>query len=342
MFVPRVLKDPNTFSVEFNNFHCNLSINNQFELTGLLTLSSELIYGYLTPEQFCQHYHDAKREKLQSLLQLLTDPTNDDLIRGMDFVLRLLHESMITEWSLPAFLVQYRNRLIWHTGGTRILATGITKTLPDRHLPVLVSDFDSDLSRFCDTRSLTTDVELCEILGVSYSHFHRKNANYVGINCDIELEWDGLPNPVIHWANPRDKKLTVWGDYDGPKYATEMLAMLKSLGTKPLIKYFANDPKQLVDNSGLFSIELEGPGQGLGIVQGGIGGRLDRFGYYHTPREDKKIIYCWIRDGFKIDAAELIFWLNTQHNVYYDIHDRFLFSIDSPGYKCTEISLSNI
>lgn len=341
MKVPNVLKDPNTFEFDINNFHCNLSIANQFQLVRLLTLSSQLYYGYLTPEEFDRHYLETKQKKLSALRQLLTDPTNEIWLRGMDFVLRLLHESRVTEWHLPIFLAQYKNQLIWHTGGTRILATGMTKTLPYRHFPVLVSDFDKNLSRFCDTRSITTDLELSEILGVNYSHLHRKNADYSGIDCDIELEWDGLPNPVIHWASPRNKKLTIWNDYDGPLYAQEVMAMMKILGNRPVVKYYANDPRQLSDSSGLLDLELIGEGEGPGILQGGFG-RLDIFGYRHTPREDKKIIYCWIRDGFCIDAAELLFWLNTKHNVYHDAHDRFIFSIDTPGYNRTEISMSHI
>lgn len=334
--VPEAIVEPNCFNFQINNFQCNLALPNRWGLVNLLTQSAEFYSATLTADQFDLDFRSARREKIGAILDIIKNPRVDHRHRYVDFQIKMLHEALNTKWQYPALISRHRGQLIWHTGGIRLLATGMVKPNREQDLPVLVTDFDRDrLGPFQDILPIYNDQQLSSLLGVEYFDYRQHQPGITGGKLEVFLEWQSTPGPCLHYIKPATTALD-WATQGDVLHVPDLLPALTKLLKQPRIHYWSQTPDQLTDSSGLFELCWMGD-------QSPILSERDRSWalYQHkqfAPRLDG--IEWWIHPGRHLDAGELLFWLDQKYTVYLDRDEQFAIMLDHDRFDKKLIAMS--
>ena len=342
---PRALVNPHSFDFQINNFKACLEVPSNLGITGILSLASNLYTGFLTRDEFEQSFHEAKRDAVNLVLQLTwpTEQHETDLSikkKYLDFKLKFLHIALEEAWRLPCLVVKRQDKLTWHTGSNRILATGISKIGLEQELLVLCTDFDREYpnNKIVKQTDITQDSQLAELFGVPFYRYNQKDAATESTNCQIYLQWDGLPGPCLHYVDPAGRDFFDWQDHTETVYANNTVEALSKIGRGKKIKVWADSPDQVYDSSLVFDLEYQGPSPVFEKPA-----EISTLVYHNCmfdPEETRDDCRIYLTQGVTLDLAELLLWLDLEHNIYIDRHFRFAFMLDSRKNSQKTISAS--
>lgn len=335
-FVPEGIVEANCFTFKINNFSCHLNLPNQWGLVDLLGQSAKVYAATLTKEEFSKTFLEVRQQKVNELLELYRTPGQEYLIKYIDFQIKMLHESLLNHWRYPALVTRYQGKLIWHTGGTRVMPTAMTHDSPTQGLKLLVTDFDqTDPTEFEKIYPIENDQDLAQILNVEFFRYKQYELGRVDSNLEIFLEWQDTPGPCLHYIKPPNNLLD-WDTQGDLVYVPDMLPILHKTLDNKKIYYYCWDEDQLTDTSNGLDLHWMGPDD---IIRDNED--LTASVYWHqrfAPQPDG--VEIWIKPGRKIDMGEILFWLDQNHNVYIDKHHRFAILFDHSRFDFTEIRLS--
>jgi hypothetical protein len=285
-------------------------------------LASDVYLATLEQSSFWQHYESNKQEKLGGLIQICRD-RDQHSSQYLDFQLAMIQTAMNQTWRLPALVVKHQGRLIWHTGGIRLLATGLCQTSQD--LKILVQDFDRVPDPTLKViEHINHDRDLSRVLGVDYHVYDQQGKQTTATTGRAWLEWHDQAGPVLHYFDSGDRMGLDWANHSQDLKLIN--GYIEEAGgwawPRPLL-YWSEHPDQVRSSSHVFDLRYQGPpplGPGL----------LDQSVYHavcNVPNDAAARL--WVRPGRKIDADELLFWVNSEYNVYHDWADQFAFLIST-------------
>ena len=343
---PKVIINTQNFEFQVNNFKACLEISSHLGITGILKLGADLYTCKLTEEEFINVFDDTKRDAINLLLTLCypTDSFETDLTpkkRYLDFKLKFLHLALNESWRLPCLVVKQQNRLIWHTGSNRILATGISKLNKQKDLLLLCTDFDKNLTSKLTVgrEDIMNDSQLSDLFGVDFHHYDIREQATESTNCRIYLQWNETAGPCLHYIDPVGRSFFDWQDHKSDVYANDAIAALEKIGKNKQIQVWAKDPKQVYDSSGIFSIKYQGHEHFE--IPAEIGAKI-----YHCcmfdSEEMRDVTRLYVTDDSCIDLGEIILWLNTVDNIYVDHACRFALVLHSRENNQKTISASGL
>lgn len=343
---PDVLINAQSFNFQVNNFQACLEIPSSLGITGILKLGSDLYTCRLTKEEFLKTFNQAKQDTINLVLQLAwpaekIENSFESRKHYLDFKLKFLHLALNESWRLPCLVVKQQNKLIWHTGSNRILATGISKLNKENELLLLCTDFDkngtSNLIKDCN--DIVDDRQLSELFGIDFYNYDQKTQATESVNCRVYLQWNGSPGPCLHYIDPVGRSFFDWQDHSSDVYADDVIAALQKIGKNRQILVWAKDPKQVYDSSGTFSIDYQGYEHF--DSPSGIGETMYKCCMF-DPEEIRDTIRFYVTDDSCIDLGEVILWLNTIDNIYVDHANRFALIIHSRENNQKIISASGL
>lgn len=334
--VAAAIASPNCFSFAVNNFQCNIALPDTWGLVDLLTQSANLYAATLEQYTFRQEFRSAKAEKIGAILDLVNNPESTDRYRYVDFQIKMLHEAFDNDWKYPALVSRFRDQLTWHTGGIRLLATGMVMPQQEQALTLLVTDFDQDTaSQFKITRPIKNDQDLCALLGVDFFQYRQHQPSTAGTRLGVWLEWQNTPGPCLHYIKPQDQSLD-WSSQGELAYVPNLLPVARKLLQRPQIHYWSGCPDQLIDSTGSFGLKWMGDIASDFHGSDWTGALYRHFQYGINPGG----VEFWIGPDRVLDAGELLFWLDKNYTVYLDREQRFAAMIDHSRWSKKIICMS--
>ena len=330
--VPQGSIELNAFIFKINNFKCHLRLPHQWGLVDLLTQAAKLYYGFFSAEYFRQVYTESLNQKLTLLLGVLNNPADHAQIKLLDFQLTLMHQALQQKWRLPLLITKYQQSLIWHTGGTRVFASGMAHTSA-YDLPLILLDFDQkDLDLFDNLKEITSDQELCEILDIEHFGYNQHQPTRLDDSMEVFLEWQETPGPCLQYINPSGP-IVNWQTHERPEFVTDLLPVLGRVLTEEII-YYSDHPNQIIDSSKRLNLKWGGPSQ--------LETDDFTFSLWRLMNSDKPCLFpqIWVRPGHRIDASEILFWLQDHRNIYLDKDDRFAVLLPGQSFEKKFIRIS--
>jgi len=334
--VASAITSPNCFSFSINNFHCNIALPDTWGLTDLLTQSADFYAATLEKNKFQGEFRSARAEKVGAILDIVQNPGSKERYSYVDFQIKMLHEALCNRWRYPALISLHHDQLTWHTGGIRLLATGMVMPNRELDLPLLVTDFDrSQKKHFQNVQYIQHDRQLSALLNVDFFRYSQHEPSTTGTRLEIFLEWQNTPGPCLHYIKPIDQSLD-WSNQGDLAHVPRLLPAAKKLLDKPQIYYWSQTPDQLRDDLGLFGKKWMGdvPEE---FRQSDWTLALYRHVQFGTNPGG---IEWWISPGVVLDASELLFWLDQDHTVYLDRDSEFAVMIDHDRYSKKIVSMS--
>lgn len=332
--VPQAIVGKNAFSFRINNFQCNLVLPDRWGLTDILNQGANLYTGTLNQKYFQNEFSRVKQEKTKSLLELIENPTKSNE-KYIDFQIKMLHDALISDWKHPALVVKKQDDLIWHTGGVRLLATGMVHTTKEKNLRLLVTDFDKiPTDMFNDVAEISNDLELCHALGVEYFDYKQSTpGSRSDPTTEIFLEWNDTPGPCLHYVRPNQNILD-WSNHDSCQWTSFLIPVLTAVIETRKIYYTSDHQHQLFDSCGNFTLEWLGPSD-IGQTQGMLNRDLFRHVKFNTPLSG---LLIWVAKDHQVDINEILFWADTRYNVCIDREERFAAIFNHQGFRTKTIS----
>lgn len=319
--IPRAIVDSNGVTFQINNFHVSMTMPGNFGVVDIISQAADLWHGSLRVDIIMAEFRTAKLEKLSRILQIQRSRDLEES-KFLDFQIKILRHALHGEWRLPALLTKYQDKIIWHSGGNRLVAS----VMCHKPLAILLTDYDGDGQQvMTHARPVLNDAGLCARLGVDFRPYIQ-GGEFAEINTEIHLSWDGLPGPCPHYIRLSESMLD-WSNHHDMTYLPGVIEVLDRWGNKPRIKYFCDDPGQVRDSMGIFDLEHAGPG-------------LDISPSEHAYKNHSEEMYVCIRGQRHIDLAELLFWLDPGTDVYLDRDDGFAVRTKGPGFNTSTVSLS--
>jgi len=331
--VPQAIIRPNAFEFKINNFACNLTLSAEQSLVNLISVGADLYHGHLRPEMFANHASKSLKEKIGGILNAVEHGPTSDYIKYIDFQIKMLYEAQNSSWRMPAFVTAHNGRLTWHTGSTRLLATWMCRA-GTQDLPVVLTDFDRsgpDAWLAAGVTRISDDTDLCQALKVPYQPYDQRGKDFSATNCDVYLQWHDYPGPCLHYANMRGSKSLDWKNHDRVIYADNMMQRLQDLGSLVPIKVYCEHSDQVTDSSLLFQVQHQ--------PLANFKESLSTFAYHRAGHIKQGEIEIYLRDGARVDLAQLLFWLDDS-TVYIDRRDRFVMITGGSGYTTKDIDVS--
>ena len=343
---PDVLINPQCFNFQIANFQACLEIPSSHGITGILRLGSDLYTCKLTTEEFLKTFNETKQDVINLVLQLVwpaekIETSVESRKHYLDFKLKFLHIALDEFWRLPCLVVKQQNKLIWHTGSNRILATGISKLNKENELLLLCTDFDKNGTNnlIKDCNDIVDDQQLSELFGIDFYNYDQNTQATESVNCRVYLQWNGSAGPCLHYVDPVGRSFFDWQDHSSDVYADGVIAALQKIGKNKQIQVWAKDPKQVYDSSGIFSIKYQGHEHFE--IPAEIGAKI-----YHCcmfdSEEMRDVTRLYVTDDSCIDLGEIILWLNTVDNIYVDHACRFALVLHSRENNQKTISASGL
>ena len=343
---PKVLINTQNFEFQVNNFKACLEISSHLGITGIIKLGADLYTCKLSKKEFIKVFNETKRDAINLLLTLCypTDVFETDLTSKkhyLDFKLKFLHLALNESWRLPCLVVKQQNRLIWHTGSNRILATGISKLDKEKDLLLLCTDFDKSLTSESTVgrEDIMNDSQLSDLFGVDFHHYDMREQATESTNCRIYLQWNETAGPCLHYIDPVGRSFFDWQDHKSDVYVNDAIAALQKIGKNRQIQVWAKDPKQVYDSSGFFSIKYQG--HEIFKVPAEISGKIYHCNMFDSE-EIRDTMRLYVTDDSCIDLGEIILWLNTVDNIYVDHANRFALILHSRENNQKIISASGL
>ena len=334
--VPKVLVEPNSFEFQVNNFQCRLDLPNNWGLVDLVTQAADLYTAVLTPDAFRREYLENRNEKVKTMLDAIRDPGCQDQWRYLDFQVKMVHRALTDRWQYPALVTRHHDCLIWHTGGTRLLATGMVMPNPNLALRLLITDFDGDnTDAFENITVIQTDQDLSAVLATEYFEYRQYHPSSLGSPLQVYLEWQDTPGPCLHYINPRHQVLD-WTNHVQLSHMPELMPMARHVLEQGKVRYWSADPAQLTDSTGSFELEWMGAADQF-FSQSDLSSALYNHCKFGT---DTGAVEWWIRPGITLDTCELWFWLDQQYTVYLDRDQDFAVMTEHGRYSKKIIAMS--
>lgn len=334
---PAPLIQPFNLNLQINNFAVTLSLGQQQGLVDLCTRSAKMYLARVNPSIIEEFFKKTKKEFIWGLQNWDRDPDVDPEQKKyyLDFTLRFINIALTQTWNMPALVTKYQDRLSWHTGHTRMFATGFANDDNHNNFRALVTDFDRcPTDFFFDVVPIKDDQHLCQLLGVDFHS--RSHETQIPTTCDIFLEWDNTPGPYIHYLDPTDRDFYDQKDQKQTQYIEPLLARLQTWQPGQIIKVFCDDFSKVYDSSGYFVLDHAGSG-----FEKITPGYVSKIAYDRVNLLALRDIELWVTGSRYIDVTELFFWVNSKDNIYISREQDLSFVLGNKTYSPRTILLSN-
>jgi len=314
---------------------------------------SVLYHGNFTKKEFTRQYLESNNYirqlaevSLRNSYQWLNNARNNFKKNPKDpdwyiqcFTMYMCRLSQRTHWDFPV-LCNYGR---WHNGGTRVIATGMTKPDPWNHLfgLELVSSHTPN-TILSNSKKITSIKMLHDVLHLDYYN------ESLDSDEEIVLKKTTFKHDLVHLEsiekvhktfdrNTNLNAFDVWDNY---------LSWRTQYPTKPKIKIYTNWPKQVHNQFGAWDVVEIVPSQHIiDEIQGfgGRPGRLERFANeeHRNPKETVDHV-LYVVDPRPIELGELLIWMDMEHSTYIESTWKFLLYRKADIYKNTYIDVSYI
>jgi len=258
------------------------------------------------------------------------------------FTRYLTQLALTEEWEMPALVNRGASGIIHQiTGSTRKFATGMTKSDPWKHYPLLVLDHDvNDINDLlenpthCHNDQILHDVfnkKMIEntwdpelIIGINVSYDHHK------INCQMIYIHNGT-----YFDHHQDR---------GQDLLDSHVNWRKLVGIRPKLYIHTNHPQNIKNNGIHWDVQFAP----LGVDQDFINECARRpawfekvaLSYRDNPIHEPDSFVLWVLDDRVIKLADLAWWGDDQTNVMIDADWKFILYQHSESYRSTFIKVS--
>jgi hypothetical protein len=305
----------------------------QHSLLPFLNLFGKLYLGNINQAYFDQLFTPKRQRFLQDLNSVATN-------RDLEFQLSMARLALTTEWKWPAFvnMVHSDGELEWATGGSRILASGLSKPNPEQTISVLLFDQTKTVvdQWLVDPIEITTDEHLHQVLNLTYTQTQSPTIQLSSVLKQVGNHTRLFLHGII------DEELQ---GYQNSNESTDLklLDNLKRWQTnnpRPQLEIYTNWPELISDSLGVWDCHIVGPIPQVSSPDFKPG-HLERLAKMNAENNKAKHI-LYVRNPRPIDLSEFLVWIDTEHTAFIEMNWDFLLYQTTPGYQSKMISFSRI
>lgn len=303
-------------------------------LLPFLNLFGKLYYGTVN----ANYFNTLFQEKKQRFLEQLNSSSID---QDLEFQLRMSRVALTSNWKWPAFVnvTQLHGQPEWATGGSRILASGISKQNPEQTISVLFFDqVGVEVAQWLENSTeITTDEQLHQILGLSYiqtqSPVIQISTVLKQINNHTRLLLHGIIDEELegHQNSQELEKLPL----------LDNLRSWQSTHSQPQLDIYTDWPELISDSLGVWNYRIAGTIKQF-AHQLYKPGHLERLARVEHEQKTTQAHVLYVREPRAIDLTEFLVWLDMDHTTFIEKNWNFLLYRNGADYKSTMISFSSI
>jgi hypothetical protein len=300
-------------------------------ITDFLKPFGILYHGQLQPDLFQKHYQLLRQEMFQTLRSCSDMDVDHDWARlkAHDFALfqrvktaafwlDMMRICQNQPWRWPAMGEGGGGAINLVNGRSRLMATGMTKRHPWKHMDFLIwitsSRSIDDIMH--DPRALESDLALHEVLGLTYDdkEYHQPE------ECHMGIAWQGGRVAFQFFSNAFDPDFTEstqqrWYDY---------VIWRQRYGSRPDLKIYTNWPHLIRDSMSFWTYTVIGDSQDfIDSLLPGKPGSINWAMHNHIHGKCEHDHALWIARGEPMDLSDLVCWMDTKHNTFVDSEFRF-------------------
>ena len=295
-------------------------------ITDFLRPFGTLYHGQLQPYLFQKHYQ-LLRSELFVMLQTCpnqqydhdwTQLKKDDFakfqrLKTAAFWLYMMRTSQNQQWRWPAVGQGGGGQVDLMNGRSRLVATGLTKRSPWKHLDFLiwVSKTRDIADIMQDPRPIECDQDLHDVLALQYDdqEYHQSE------ECHMGIEWNQGKINLAFFNNAFDPDFTdqtqkIWYNH---------AAWRQRYGSRPPLQIYTNWPAQIRDSVDFWKWQVLGPSQKFidNLLPGKPGSiHWAMSNHVHGNVEHDHVM--WIVKDEPIDLSDLVCWMDLEHTAFVD------------------------
>lgn len=334
-YQPLIVRD-NCYELSKKDGAINFVVKNQkFEQdpVSYLTQFGDIYIGNLKSEIFTKIFYAEKSRYLYELFNV--DKCEPIHLQPAAFKTMLCRESMIHHWRWPAIVNQLKE-YSFYSGLGRLLATGMTKSEPWKHLKILLfANKNNTPDEYLENFSLvTTSQQLHSSLHIGYN-----SSNESQLELEIQHNGTGPGGFVITTMYDGNTDF----NYNAGDEFLANFAAWKNLysGTKPKLYVYTDWPELIVDSLHFWDVEIAGPRQythttlHLGHLEFSL-----REQNSSPAHNDNHVLY--VNTDIQIDISDLITWVDLKHTAWIDQQLQFILFRHNNPYKMMFVSKSYV
>ena len=325
------------------NFAVQTAIPAANNILAYLNQYAVLYHGHIK-EKVCQwRFSQVRQSLIQDLKDLPTITsqqwhqvgfTDAGRYQTVAFIMYMCRLGRQTEWNFPVLL----NHSRWVNGGSRVLASGMTKPNPWNNISGLeLVDIGCPSSMLSDPIEVQSDEMLNHVLGLTFSK-HKDTPSKLSLLTELR-------NNKVYLKSIEDgfERFNNVNQYIILDQFTEWRSQYP---TKPKIKIYTNWPKQIRNAFNAWDVVEVVPSQHIiDEIQGfgGRTGRLERFATEEHKTPNKTVDHVlYVIDPRPIELGDLLIWMDLVHSTYIESEWKFLLYRKADVYKTTYIDTSYI